>query len=220
MARAVQRQKRRQAREETRAQILAAADQFLRERSFRELSVDELMALTGHTRTVFYRHFDDLPDVAVRLLQEIGGELYEISQEWAADTEGSAEGDRRALAQIVDFFVRHGPLVRSIAEGASHDEAIELIYRSFIDTFVEMTEKSLSARLENGSIQPLDAREVARALTWMNERYFLESFGREPQADPERALEAVWTIWGRTLYSGVPPSDDDVVPVKPPRSID
>jgi AcrR family transcriptional regulator len=208
MAGAVQRQKRRQAREETRAQILAAAEQFLRTRSFRELSVDELMALTGHTRTVFYRHFDDLPDVAVRLLQTVGGELYEISQEWAADTEGSEAAARRALARIVDFFVRHGPLVRSIAEGASHDEAIELIYRGFIDMFVEMTEKSLRDRVDKGGVKPLDAREVARALTWMNERYFLESFGREPQADPKRALEAVWTIWGRTLYSGPSAGDD------------
>lgn len=209
VAKAVQRQKRRQAREETRAQILTAAEQFLRTRSFRELSVDELMALTGHTRTVFYRHFDDLPDVAVRLLQTIGAELYEISEEWAADTEGSEAGDRRALGRIVDFFVRHGPLVRSIAEGASHDEAIELIYRGFIDMFVEMTDRSLRERVDKGRVQPLDAREVARALTWMNERYLLESFGREPQADPERALEAVWTIWGRTLYWGRPPEDGD-----------
>jgi hypothetical protein len=59
--------------------------------------------------------------------------------------------------------------------------------------------------VEKGRVQQLDAREVARALTWMNERYFLECFGSEPQADPERALEAVWTIWGRTLYGdGVP----------------
>jgi TetR/AcrR family transcriptional regulator, ethionamide resistance regulator len=206
MARAVQRQKRRQAREETRAQILAAAEEFLRQRSFRELSVDELMALTGHSRTVFYRHFDDLPDVAVRLLETIGAELYEISQAWA-DSESSDAGDRRALERIVDFFVRHGPLVRSIAEGASHDVAIELIYRRFIDMFIEMTERSLEERVEMGRVQPLDAREVARALTWMNERYFLESFGREPQADPKRALEAVWTIWRRTLYSGPPAGD-------------
>lgn len=200
MAQAIQRQKRRQAREETRAQILAAADQFLRERSFRELSVDGLMTLTGHTRTVFYRHFDDLPEVAVRLLEKIGSELLEVSQEWAA-SEATEAGDRRAIEQIVDFFVRHGPLVRSIAEGASHDEAIEAMYRRFTDGFVEMTERALRTRIDAGRLAPLDAREVARALTWMNERYFLESFGRAPQADREQAVEAVWTIWGRTLWA-------------------
>ena len=199
MAQAVQRQRRRQAREETRAQILAAADEFLRERTFRELSIDELMGRTGHTRTVFYRHFDDLPQVALRLIETIGVELFEVSQAWAA-MDGSEEGDRRALSQIVDFFARHGPLVRSIAEGASHDEAIERAYRGFIDRFIELTERALAARLENGRIEPLDAREVARAFTWMNERYFLESFGRSPQLDKARALDAVWTIWRRTLY--------------------
>ena len=199
MATAVQRQRRRQAREETRAQVLAAAEAFLRERPFRELSVDELMARAGHARTVFYRHFDDLPDVAVRLLEGIGAELYEISRAWAASA-GAEEADRHALERIVDFFVRHGPLVRSIAEGASHDEAIERIYRGFIDMFVELTERSLTERIETGRIQAIDAHEVARALTWMNERYFLESFGHEPQTDPDRALNAVWTVWTRTLY--------------------
>lgn len=203
MAQAIQRQKRRQAREETRAQILAAAEQFLRERSFRELSVDSLMTLTGHTRTVFYRHFDDLPEVAVQLLGKIGSELLEVSQEWAA-SEATEAGDRRAIEQIVDFFVRHGPLVRSIAEGASHDEAIEAMYRRFIDGFVEMTERALRARIDAGRLAPLDAREVAHALTLMNESYFLEAFGRVPQADPEQALRAVWTIWGRTLWGQGP----------------
>lgn len=200
MAQAIQRQKRRQVREATRAQILGAADQFLRERSFRELSVDGLMALTGHTRTVFYRHFDDLPDVAVQLLQKVGSELLEVSQEWAG-SEATEAGDRRAIEQIVDFFVRHGPLVRSIAEGASHDDAIESMYQGFIDAFVEMTERALRDRIDAGRLAPLDAREVARALTWMNERYFLESFGRDLQKDPGQALEAVWTVWRRTLWT-------------------
>ena len=200
MAQAIQRQKRRQAREETRGQILAAAEQFLRKRSFRELSVDGLMALTGHTRTVFYRHFDDLPDVAVQLLERVGSELLEVAQEWTR-SEATEAGDRRAIEQIVDFFVRHGPLVRSIAEGASHDEAIERIYHGFTAVFVELTERALEARVAEGKVAPLDAREVSRALTFMNESYFLQSFGREPHADRERALEAVWTIWGRTLWA-------------------
>ena len=56
-------------------QILDAAQAFLRERSFRELNVDALMSRTGHTRTVFYRHFDDIPALMLALIQEIGVEL-------------------------------------------------------------------------------------------------------------------------------------------------
>ena len=68
---AAQRTRRRQQRGETRAQILQAAQQLLQERSFRELSVDALMSRTGHTRTVFYRHFDDVPAMMLALI-EIG----------------------------------------------------------------------------------------------------------------------------------------------------
>src|SRR5689334_10202059 len=71
---ATQRTKRRQNREETRNQILAAGEEFLRERSYRELSVDAIMTRTGHSRTVFYRHFDDVPSLVLALIQRVGGE--------------------------------------------------------------------------------------------------------------------------------------------------
>jgi AcrR family transcriptional regulator len=199
---AVQRSKRRQAREETLAQILAAADAFLRERPFRELSVDALMAQTGHTRTVFYRHFDDLADLVLRVLQAAGrGRLIEIAEAWAADPADDPASARRALEQIVALFAEHGPLIKAVADAASNDEAIDAVYRGFFDRFVELTERAIAERIDDGRIAPIDAHEVARALTIMNARYLVESFGREPKADPARALEAVWLIWTRTLYS-------------------
>lgn len=202
MSTAVQRSRRRQAREETRAQILAAADAFLRDRPFRELSVDALMTQTGHTRTVFYRHFDDLADLVLSVLQAAGrGRLIQIAEAWASDPTDDEASARRALEQIVALFAEHGPLIRAVVDAASYDEAIEGVYRSFFDRFVELTEQAISERIETGRLVPIDAHEVARALTIMNARYLVESFGREPKADPARALEAVWLIWTRTLYS-------------------
>ena len=70
-----QRTRQRENRENTRREILAAADRFLRERPYRELSVEVVMAQTGLTRTAFYRHFDDLPALVLRLLADVGAEL-------------------------------------------------------------------------------------------------------------------------------------------------
>src|SRR5437868_14017924 len=118
MSVAVQRTKRRQQREETRRQILAAAQDFLREHDYRDLSVDALMSRTGHTRTVFYRHFDDIPSLVLALIQEVGGELVEVAQEWAQTDRVGAEVARERLAVFVDFYVRNGPLVHAVAEAA------------------------------------------------------------------------------------------------------
>lgn len=197
MSVAVQRSKRRQAREETRAQILAAAERFLRERPFRELSVDILMAQTGHARTVFYRHFDDLADLVLRVLQSAGrGRLLEIAEEWAADPAEDEDSARRALEQIVAFFAEHGPLIRAVVDAASYDESIERLYRALFERFVEVTEKAIAARRS-----AVDAHEVARALNIMNVRYLVDSFGSGQMTEPERARDTLWLIWTRTLYS-------------------
>src|SRR5690349_24665523 len=84
MSSATQRSRHREQRESTRREILAAADRFLRERPYRELSVEVVMAETGLTRTAFYRHFDDVTDLVLRLLSDLGSELFAIAERWGS----------------------------------------------------------------------------------------------------------------------------------------
>jgi AcrR family transcriptional regulator len=202
MSVAAQRTKRRQLREETRRQILDAAQAFLREQSFRELSVDALMSRTGHTRTVFYRHFDDIPSLVLALMTDVGSELVEVAGQWAQTDRVSPEEARERLALFVDFYVRNGPLVRAVAEAAHHDDAVEQAYTGMVESFIALTARAIQARVDRGELAPLDAPEIARALVWMLNRYLDDALGREDGTDPERVLETVWTIWTRTLFPG------------------
>jgi AcrR family transcriptional regulator len=195
-----QRTRRREQRENTRREILAAAERFLRERPYRELSVEEMMADTGLTRTSFYRHFDDLASLVLAVLQDVGNELYEVAQRWVRSSSNGELAAREGLEGIVDFFARHGPLLRAIAEAAHHDDEIERVYGGYLKMFDELVERALSELLAAGKVSGLDAHETARALNHMNERYLLDSFGRKPAADRERVLETLTTIWRRVLY--------------------
>lgn len=201
MSVAVQRTRRRQQREETRRQILDAAQVLLRERSFRELSVDALMSRTGHTRTVFYRHFDDIPSLVLALMQEVGSELLEVAQSWAQTERVGPDVARERLAAFVDFHVRHGPLVAAVAEAAHHDDAVEQAYNGMFEGFIAITTSAIQQRVDSGELGPLDAPQVARALVWMLNGYLRDTLGRvDPSVEPERVLETVWTIWTRTLF--------------------
>jgi AcrR family transcriptional regulator len=200
MSVAVQRTKRRQQREETRRQILDTAQEFLRERSFRELSVDALMARTGHTRTVFYRHFDDIPSLVLTLMAEVGAELVEAGERWAETEEAGPEVARERHALFVDFYVRNGPLVHAVAEAAHRDEDVEQAYDQMLEGFVALTARAIEARVESGELAPLDAPEIARALVRMLNGYLDDALGRGRSTDPERVLETVVTIWTRTLF--------------------
>jgi AcrR family transcriptional regulator len=196
----VQRTRRRQQREETRGQILAAAQSFLAEHSYRELSVDALMSQTGHTRTVFYRHFDDVPALILTLIAEVGGELFEVSEEWGGSGRTSPEDARARLKLFVEFYVRNGRVVRAVAEASHHDELVHQAYTGLIEQFVVLTTTAIEQRVSTGDFAPIDAPEVARALVWMLNGYLLDRLGGTDQPDPERILETVWTIWTRTLF--------------------
>ncbi len=198
MSAPAQRARHRAQRESTRAEILAEADRLLRERPYRELSVDLVMVGTGLTRTAFYRHFDDVTDLVLRLLAEVGQELFTLAERWSekAGTVDRAAA-REGLAGIVDFFVRHGPLIRAFSEAGANDEQIEEAYRGALGTFTEITAQTLDRLVREGRLQVPDTGAVARALNLMNEAYLLEEFGREPFGDREIALETLYTVWLR-----------------------
>jgi AcrR family transcriptional regulator len=193
--------RRRQARDETRRQILDAAERLLRAGSFRELSVESLMAETGHSRTVFYRHFDDLADLILRAGREAIEELY-IVERRLAELEGEAEpgaSTPEAIAAAVAAYSRHGPLLRVIAEAAAGDEQVAAGYRQIRARFDALTRGALE-RLPRFSDEAVaDAAEVAHALNLMNEAYLLDTFGREPRVSAATAERTLTEVWGAVL---------------------
>ncbi len=190
-------------RASTRREILAAAERQLRERPYRELSVESVMAQTGLSRTAFYRHFDDVPTLGLRLLEDVGRELYVIAAHWRqiAVSDFSA-GAQEGLAGIVDFFVDHGRLVRAVAEAAATDATIEQGYRGFLAAFTEIIRQGLDELVSAGRLEVKDTRTLASALNLMNEAFLLEEFGREPIGDRDVALATLQTIWTRVIRPG------------------
>ncbi len=183
-------------RPEARARITAAAGRLLATHRFRELTVDAVMVEAGLARTVFYRHFHDLPHLVLGLLDDLRDEI-------AATAAAAQPGDpglmRELLARVVDVFARHGPLLLAVDEAARHDDDVERAYRSTIDRTVELTAALLEQGIAAGSVRPVHTREVARALVLMNGTYLLDKLGRQPDGDPEAALEVLWSVWSGAL---------------------
>ena len=193
-----QRVRHREHRETTRRQILDAAEGLLRERPYRELTVDAVMAETGLTRTAFYRHFDDVTDLVLRLFADVGRELHEVAHRWAASAGvGYPAPGREGLAGVVDFYVQHGPLMRAVAEAAATDERIERAYRDSSESLIELTGATMERMAGEGLLDIPDARALARAMTLMNEAYLLAEFGRAPHGNRDLALATLEAVWLR-----------------------
>ncbi len=200
MSTPAQRQRHREHREQNRDQILSAAESLLRQRPYRELTVETVMAQTGLSRTAFYRHFDDVADLVLRLLEEVGTELHQVGELWMSQSIDDFTGAAHdGIGGIVDFFVSHGTLVRAVAEGAVSDERIEAGYRRFIETFIAMTTRAFDALVQRGETDPFETHGLARALNLMNESYLLDQLGRTPHGDPEVVAATLETIWLRSI---------------------
>src|SRR4051794_33996975 len=174
-----QRSRARRSREEIRGQMIATARDLLRTRAYADLTIEDVMRPTGQGRTVFYRHFDDLPDLLRRASIEAIEELYEamvvLSHPVPAD---HATAIRRALEQAVAVYERHGPLLRGVREAGAADEQLAAAGDALRRRFDDLTAQSLREMAGPGG-RFTDVTETARVLTLMNESYLLDAFGRE-----------------------------------------
>ena len=194
------RRRRRRTPEVAEQEIIAAAEALLRERPFRELTVDEVMRRTELSRPSFYVYFRDRHHLVLRVVEHIGGELFTMADRWF-----KGEGDGRELAReategIVAVFAEHGPVLRALADAAADDPDVEAAYAQLVQSFVDVTAVHIRAEIAAGRILPLDPHETATALVWMNERYLTLSLGLDPGADRSVVTQTLSTIWSRVLY--------------------
>jgi len=194
------RRRRRRTPEVAEREIIAAAEALLRERPFRELTVDEVMRRTELSRPSFYVYFRDRHHLVLRVAEHIGGELFTMADRWF---EGDGDGPalaRAATEGIVAVFAEHGPVLRALADAAADDPDVDQVYGRLVKSFVDVTARHIDKEIAAGRILPLDPQETAEALVWMNERYLTLSLGREPTTDRAVVAETLHTIWSRVLY--------------------
>jgi TetR/AcrR family transcriptional regulator, ethionamide resistance regulator len=198
--RSVPARRRRRTPEVAEREIISAAESFLRERPFRELTVDEVMRRTDLSRPSFYVYFRDRHHLVLRVVEHLGSELFTMSDRWLKGTGEGPELARAALDGIVAVYVEHGPVMRALADAAVDDPGVEQAYTALVQTFIDATARHIEDELTAGRVLKLHARETATALVWMMERYLTLSLGREPLTPAEDVAETLATIWNRVLY--------------------
>ena len=194
------RRRRRRTPEVAEQEIIAAAEALLRERPFRELTVDEVMRRTDLSRPSFYVYFRDRHQLVLRVVEHIGAELFTMADRWFTGDGAGPEQALEATEGIVSVFAEHGPVMRALADAAADHPDVDDAYTELVTSFVDATAEHIDREVAAGRVLPLDARETATALVWMNERYLTLSLGREPTTERALVAETLHTIWSRTLY--------------------
>jgi AcrR family transcriptional regulator len=202
MAAPASRTRTRQSREESRARIVAAATELVRERSYAELNVGEIMDRAGIGRTIFYRHFDDLGQLLLSTGRAAIEELYDAQVALAATGDGpDADSIRAAMSRAVAVYSEHGPVIRAVVEAAAADQLVaagqEPLRRRFDELAAQVLREAAAARGRSDE----SVEETAHALNLLNESYLLDAFGREPRVSAETAVRTLTEIWIAVIES-------------------
>ena len=176
---------------ETRALIVDAATECLRHRRVRDLRVEEVMETAGPglSRTLFYRHFDDLVALVLSIAAPAFDQLFDEEELLRAPAASMEEGLQQAFKAIVGIFVEHGPIIRAALDAASFSPAAEDVVAGYFEKGFDFATRVLSGF---GVPHP---EEAARALVHMDVAYLTDSFGGTPRVSPEQAAETLVGIW-------------------------
>ena len=192
----LQKARTRQSRERTRSRIIEATIELVRERSYAELTVGEIMDRAGLERTIFYRHFENVGGLLLGAGREAIEELYD-AQVALAETrvDHGPAALREAIALPVAVYHRHGPLLRAVSEAVAADELVSADREEIRRRFDELVAQTLREIGEETGRPLADVTETARALNLLNESYLLDAFGREPRVSVETAVQTLTEVW-------------------------
>ena len=194
--------RRRRTPEAAQREIIDAAESLLRERPFRELTVDEVMRRTELSRPSFYVYFRDRHELVLRVVQHIFQNLLAPSNTWL-EGDGGVPALQEALDGVIGVYCDHAHVLRALADAAADDTSVFEAYHGLINNFRDLVAAKIARCQKLGEMDAMDGHEVATSLLWANERYLYFSFSPESGVPREKVLETMFIVWSRTLYGKV-----------------
>jgi len=184
----------------TQQSILDAALNYLWTQPYRNLTVSQLMSLTGNSRSAFYRYYEDLPAMMEHLLNELKEKVLAGTSPWF---QGEAEPIlllKESLGNMVSVCYQYGPILRAVTDAAPLNERLEKAWTHFVKDFDDAVTQRIEHQQAAGLIKPFDARPVATALNRMNAELVRHHFGRRPRSNQNSVRDAILRVWIATLY--------------------
>lgn len=192
--------------------ILATAERLLGERPLREISIDDLARGAGISRPTFYFYFRSKDEVLLALLDRVSKEAdvasLRVADELPPDP---AQAWRETIAAFYETFRDHRAVAVASADARATNAEIRALWSTMMEAWTERAATIITAERERGAAPPgMPARDIAIALTSMNERVLQATFaGYEPAVPEPDVVEVLLNVWLNTIYQTTAPPRQD-----------
>nr|WP_240746915.1 TetR/AcrR family transcriptional regulator [Cryptosporangium phraense] len=192
--------------DERESAILATAERLLGERPYAEISTDDLARGAGISRPTFYFYFASKDAVLLALLDRVSVEAHAGATE-ALELSRSDDPRvlwRAAIRTFYETFSAHRPVALAAAQARVTSPEVSALWAGIVEGWVGRTQLAIESERARGAAPAgLPARDLAIALTSMNERVSYGTFGGfEPAITGPHVVDVLLDVWLAAIYRG------------------
>lgn len=188
------------------AAILTTAEKLLTTTPFADISIDDLAKGAGISRPTFYFYFGSKDDVLLTLLDRLVERSEAAIDGLDPSTDAVRASWREALGVYLETFSAHRGVVLACADARFRNKKVRAGWNKAARLWVDNTAATIEAERARGAAPSgRDARELAIALTAMNERAIYGTLARDtPSLAADDILDVLVDIWVTTIYAQPP----------------
>jgi AcrR family transcriptional regulator len=186
--------------------ILATAERLLEERSFADISVDDLARGAGLSRPTFYFYFKSKEAVLLSLLEPL---IARADSEFEGAVQRLPTDPRKIWRNGIKAFFTAFDSQRAVARAGTEalvtSPEIRAVWSSFMQRWIDQTAVMIGAERARGAApETIAAADLATSLNQMNERMMMATLSAEqPAVSKDRVVETLAHIWVSSIYSHV-----------------
>jgi TetR/AcrR family transcriptional regulator, ethionamide resistance regulator len=187
--------------------ILDTATRLIQQRSFADISVDDLAKGAGISRPTFYFYFASKEAVLLSLMDPLIKRA-DTGFDNAMDTMPTEphEAIRRGIEIFFSSFGSHPATARAGAEAVASSPEFRAIWAGLMQKWIGLTAALINAERQRGAApETLPALDLATSLNLMNEKMMMATLADDrPSVEHDRVVDTLTHIWLTSIYGRTP----------------
>lgn len=187
--------------------ILDTAARLIEQRSFADISVDDLAKGAGISRPTFYFYFASKEAVLLSLMDPLIKRA-DTGFDDALDTMPAEphQAIRRGIEIFFSSFGSHPATARAGAEAVNSSPEFRAIWAGLMQKWIGLTAALINAERQRGAApETLPALDLATSLNLMNEKMMMATLADDrPSVEHDRVVDTLTHIWLTSIYGRTP----------------
>lgn len=187
--------------------ILDTASRLIQQRSFADISVDDLAKGAGISRPTFYFYFASKEAVLLSLMDPLIKRA-DTGFDNAVDTLPAEphKAIRRGIEIFFSSFGSHPATARAGVEAVHSVPEFRAVWAGLMQKWIGLTAALIDAERQRGAApDTLPALDLATSLNLMNEKMMMAALAEDrPSVEHDRVVDTLTHIWLTSIYGTAP----------------